>query len=74
MNDADITGSPFAITAYELHGDFGAPKCLPRLRARLQQHGLKLLLEGIEPKQVRKRYKKPLTRTQNEPNHPPETL
>lgn len=28
--------------------------------------GLKLLLEGIEPRQVRKRYKKPLSRTQNE--------
>lgn len=36
--------------------------------------GLKLLLEGIEPRQVRKRYKKPLTRIQNEPVHPPKTL
>jgi transposase len=31
--------------------------------------GLKLLLEGIEPKQVRRRYKKPLVHSQNTPIH-----
>jgi transposase len=36
--------------------------------------GLKLLLEGIEPKQVRRRYKKPVDSTQNTPAHPAETL
>lgn len=36
--------------------------------------GRKLLLEGGEPKQVRKRYKKPLAPVQNEPVHPPRTL
>ena len=36
--------------------------------------GLKLLLEGIEPKQVRKRYKKPSVCTQNKPVHPSKTL
>ena len=36
--------------------------------------GLKLLLEGIEPKQVRKRYKKPLACIQNDPVHPAKTL
>jgi transposase len=36
--------------------------------------GLKLLLEGIEPKQLRKRYKKSLSRIQNEPTYPAKTL
>lgn len=36
--------------------------------------GLKLLLEGIELKQVRKRYKKPLAGIQNESVHPEKTL
>jgi transposase len=36
--------------------------------------GLKLLLEGIEPKQVRKRYKKPVARTQNDPGSTTKTL
>lgn len=36
--------------------------------------GLKLLLEGIEPKQVRRRYKKPPVRSQNTPIHPVKTL
>jgi transposase len=36
--------------------------------------GLKLLLEGIEPKQVRRRYKKPLVHSQNTPIHPVKTL
>lgn len=36
--------------------------------------GLTLLLEGIEPKQVRKRYKKPVAGTRNEPVRSAETL
>jgi transposase len=32
--------------------------------------GLKLLLEGIEPKQVRRRYKKPVGSARNPPLHP----
>jgi transposase len=36
--------------------------------------GLKLLLEGIEPRQVRKRYKKPVTGTQNQSVHSAKTL
>lgn len=36
--------------------------------------GLKLLLEGIEPRHVRKRYKKPLDRTQNAPVPAAKTL
>ena len=36
--------------------------------------GLKLLLEGIEPKQMRKRYKKSFVCIQNGPVHPAKTL
>jgi transposase len=36
--------------------------------------GLKLLLEGIEPKQVRKRYKKPVAGIQNAPVRSTKTL
>jgi transposase len=36
--------------------------------------GLKLLLEGIEPKQVRKRYKKPVAGIQNAPVPSTKTL
>ena len=36
--------------------------------------GLKLLLEGIEPKQVRKRYKKPFAGIQDDSVHPEKTL
>jgi len=36
--------------------------------------GLKLLLEGIEPKQVRRRYKKPVDKTQNTPVQSVKTL
>ena len=36
--------------------------------------GLKLLLEGIEPKQVRRRYKKPVDNTQNTPVQSIKTL
>lgn len=32
--------------------------------------GLKLLLEGIEPEQVHKRYKQPVAGIQNDPAHP----
>ena len=35
---------------------------------------LKLLLEGIEPKQVRRRYRKPVDSTQNIPVNPAKTL
>ncbi|HTD04187.1 IS66 family insertion sequence element accessory protein TnpB [Undibacterium sp.] len=36
--------------------------------------GLKLRLEGIEPKQVRRRDKKPVVQSQNTPIHPAKTL
>src|SRR5262249_4632538 len=47
LTEADITGSPFAITAYELNRDFGDRDSLPRLRERLRSRGLKLLLDFV---------------------------
>jgi Alpha amylase, catalytic domain len=43
----DICGSCFAITAYEVHQDFGGNAALERLRARLRDRGLKLMLDFI---------------------------
>ncbi|HXU63291.1 MAG TPA: alpha-amylase family glycosyl hydrolase, partial [Polyangia bacterium] len=43
----DITGSPFAVTAYEVHRDFGGDPALARLRERLARRKLKLLLDFV---------------------------
>jgi len=43
----DITGSPFAVTAYEVHRDFGGDPALARLRERLARRQLKLLLDFV---------------------------
>jgi glycosidase len=47
LRDADITGSPFAVQAYEVDRDFGGPAALARLRARMQRRGLRLLLDFV---------------------------
>jgi Alpha amylase, catalytic domain len=47
LTDADISGSPFAIQAYDVHTDFGGDDALARLRQRLQQRGLRLLLDFV---------------------------
>jgi glycosidase len=47
LSDADITGSPFAVQAYEVHRDFGGRTALARLRARMQRRGLRLLLDFV---------------------------
>lgn len=44
---SDVTGSPFAITKYVAHEDFGGDEALARLRARLASRGLKLLLDFV---------------------------
>ena len=43
----DICGSCFAITAYDVHTDFGGNAALARLRGRLRDRGLKLLLDFV---------------------------
>jgi hypothetical protein len=43
----DICGSPFAVVAYETHRDFGGDKALAKIRKRLAQRNLKLLLDFV---------------------------
>src|SRR6187397_973929 len=43
--DDDIPGSGFAISAYNVHKDLGGDAALARLRERMQQRGLKLMLD-----------------------------
>jgi glycosidase len=43
----DVTGSPFAIVDYGVHRDFGGDEALARLRLRLAERGLRLLLDFV---------------------------
>jgi hypothetical protein len=47
LREEDIVGSPFAISAYQVHRDFGGDAALARLRERLGKRGLKLLLDFV---------------------------
>jgi hypothetical protein len=47
MKNEDVSGSPFAIRDYAVHTDFGGGPALQRLRQRLQQRGLRLLLDFV---------------------------
>jgi hypothetical protein len=47
VTDDDICGSPFAIRAYTVHSDFGGDAALARLRQRLHQRGMRLLLDFV---------------------------
>ena len=47
LNDEDIGGSGFAIQGYTVHRDLGGDAALGRLRARMQQRGLKLMLDFV---------------------------
>jgi glycosidase len=47
LRDEDICGSPFAITGYQTHRDFGGDQALARLRERLAQRSLRLLLDFV---------------------------
>ncbi len=47
FTQADISGSPFAITAYALHRDFGQESELWDLKERLRKRGLKLLVDFV---------------------------
>jgi glycosidase len=44
---ADVSGSPFAITSYTLHRDFGQDADLRSLKERLQAKGLKLIVDFV---------------------------
>lgn len=45
--DQDVAGSGFAITGYTVHPDLGGDAALARLRRRLQDHGLRLMLDFV---------------------------
>lgn len=43
----DVPGSGFAITGYTVHKALGGDDALARLRARLRQHGMRLMLDFV---------------------------
>jgi glycosidase len=47
LREEDITGSPFAIQAYDVSPDFGGDAALARLRERVARRGLRLLLDFV---------------------------
>jgi glycosidase len=47
LKEEDIPGSGFAITAYRVHKKLGGDEALARLRKRLQDRGLKLMLDFV---------------------------
>ncbi|MBK5105874.1 MAG: alpha-amylase [Burkholderiales bacterium] len=47
LTDEDIAGSGFAIQDYSVHRDLGGAEALARLRQRLQDRGLKLMLDFV---------------------------
>jgi len=47
LTEADIAGSCFAITGYTVHTELGGNAALARLRERVRQHGLRLMLDFV---------------------------
>jgi glycosidase len=47
LKNEDIAGSGFAIQSYTVHRDLGGDAALARLRQRLQERGLKLMLDFV---------------------------
>ena len=47
LREDDIAGSGFAITGYTVHPDLGGDAALARLRERLRQRGLRLMLDFV---------------------------
>ena len=47
LREEDIAGSGFAITGYTVHRNLGGDAALARLRARLRQRGLRLMLDFV---------------------------
>ena len=43
----DVIGSPYAIDRYVLHEDLGKPEDLKTVKQRINQHGLKLILDFV---------------------------
>jgi hypothetical protein len=47
LREEDIAGSGFAITGYDVHSSLGGDEALGRLRERLRQRGLRLMLDFV---------------------------
>lgn len=47
FQERDVVGSPFAVKAYVVHADFGGNEALVRLRERLKQRNLRLILDFV---------------------------
>jgi hypothetical protein len=47
LREADIAGSGFAITGYTVHADLGGDAALARIRQRLRDRGLRLMLDFV---------------------------
>jgi hypothetical protein len=47
FRESDVCGSCFAIRGYRVHADFGGDAALARLRGRLRQRGLRLILDFV---------------------------
>jgi hypothetical protein len=47
FTEVDVSGSPFSITGYTLHRDFGQEADLFNLRVRLRERGLKLIVDFV---------------------------
>jgi hypothetical protein len=47
FSDDDVCGSCFAIRSYTVHSDFGGNSALARLRRRLEDRGLRLMLDFV---------------------------
>jgi hypothetical protein len=47
FRESDVSGSGFAIHEYRVHSDFGGDSALDRLRQRLHQRGLRLVLDFV---------------------------
>src|SRR5215813_10043893 len=47
LRDADIIGSGFAIVSYTVHRDLGGRAALARLRQRMRERGLRLMLDFV---------------------------
>lgn len=47
FQSVDMAGSPFAVREYRAQGDFGGDHALARLRARMRERGLRLMLDFV---------------------------
>ena len=47
LRTEDITGSPFAVQAYQVRPEFGGDAALERLRGRLARRGLSMMLDFV---------------------------